>query len=81
MNKPINVLIVDDHPFIIEAYKNAINKYSQQGYEFTISQAGDCKKGYELITDETKVSKWQCLTSACQNMLKKEFTLAKIWLN
>lgn len=54
MNKPINVLIVDDHPFIIEAYKNAINKYSQQGYEFTISQAGDCKKGYELITDETK---------------------------
>ena len=57
MNSPINVLIVDDHPFIIEAYKNAINKYSQQGYEFTISQAGDCKQLLMLSTTEDALSK------------------------
>lgn len=53
MNQPIKILIVDDHPFIIEAYKNAIKKYSQQGYEFTVDQAGNCKNGYELITNES----------------------------
>jgi DNA-binding NarL/FixJ family response regulator len=51
--EPINVLIVDDHPFIIQAYKNALNKYSEQGLEFIITQANDCKAGYELITDES----------------------------
>ena len=49
---PVNVLIVDDHPFIIQAYKNALNKYSEQGIEFNVTQANDCKTGYELITDE-----------------------------
>jgi len=46
----INILIVDDHPFIIEAYKNAIKGYNSKGiYEFTITQAKDCKTGYEAI--------------------------------
>jgi DNA-binding NarL/FixJ family response regulator len=54
MTSPINILIVDDHPFIIEAYKNAINKYSQQGYEFVITQANNCKSGYENIVDQPK---------------------------
>ena len=52
MNSPINVLIVDDHPFIIEAYKNAIKGYNSKGaYEFIITQAKDCKTGYEAITE------------------------------
>jgi DNA-binding NarL/FixJ family response regulator len=54
MTSPINILIVDDHPFIIEAYKNAINKYSQQGFEFVITQANNCKSGYENIVDQPK---------------------------
>lgn len=49
MISPIKTLIVDDHPFIIEAYKNAIKKYSLQGLEFVVTQANDCKSGYELI--------------------------------
>ncbi len=53
MKSPINVLIVDDHPFIIQAYRNAIDKYSQQGYEFTVTQASDCKSGYENIVDKS----------------------------
>jgi DNA-binding NarL/FixJ family response regulator len=54
MTSPINILIVDDHPFIIEAYKNAINKYSQQGTEFVVTQANNCKTGYESIMDQPK---------------------------
>ena len=53
MTNQMNILIVDDHPFIIQAYKNALDKYSQQGYEFIITQANNCKSGYESIT-ETK---------------------------
>jgi DNA-binding NarL/FixJ family response regulator len=54
MKNPMNILIVDDHPFIIEAYKNAINKYSQQGQQFTVTQAGNCKAGYEYIVEATE---------------------------
>lgn len=44
-----NVLIVDDHPFIIEGYKNAITRYHPKKYDFVISQAYNCKSAYELI--------------------------------
>lgn len=47
-----NILIVDDHPFIIEGYKNAITRYNPDQYEFVISQAHDCKSAYDLIVDE-----------------------------
>ncbi len=51
MTNPINILIVDDHPFIIQAYKNALDKYSQQGFEFVVTQANNCKTGFESITE------------------------------
>lgn len=52
MAKTVNILIVDDHPFIIEAYKNAIKGYNAKGeYEFNITQAKDCKTGYEAIIE------------------------------
>jgi len=44
-----NILIVDDHPFIIEGYKNAITRYNPKEYEFLISQAYDCKSAYDLL--------------------------------
>lgn len=50
MAQKLNIIIVDDHPFIIEGYKNAINSYGQAGYEFSIIQASDCKAAYEIIT-------------------------------
>ncbi|MDN3675224.1 response regulator [Flavobacterium branchiarum] len=46
-----NILIVDDHPFIIEGYKNAITRYKPDEYEFLITQAKDCKSGYDIIVD------------------------------
>lgn len=47
----INILIVDDHPFIIQGYKNAITRYNPNEYEFVISEAKDCKSAFELITN------------------------------
>lgn len=49
--KNLNVLIVDDHPFIIQGYKNVINLYPKKKYEFTFYEAVDCKTGYEAIVN------------------------------
>ena len=46
-----NILIVDDHPFIIEGYKNGITRYKPMEFEYSISQAIDCKSAYEIITN------------------------------
>lgn len=46
-----NILIVDDHPFIIQGYKNAITRYNPNEFEFSIEQANDCKSAYTIITD------------------------------
>ena len=44
-----NILIVDDHPFIIQGYKNAIARYNPEEYEFIIHEAKDCESAYHLI--------------------------------
>lgn len=46
-----NILIVDDHPFIIQGYKNAITRYNPNDFEFFITQANDCKSAYDIITN------------------------------
>jgi DNA-binding NarL/FixJ family response regulator len=46
-----NILIVDDHPFIIQGYKNAITRYNPTEYEFFITEAKDCESGYKVITN------------------------------
>jgi DNA-binding NarL/FixJ family response regulator len=46
-----NILIVDDHPFIIQGYKNAITRYNPDQFEFIIEQANDCKSAYNIITN------------------------------
>jgi DNA-binding NarL/FixJ family response regulator len=46
-----NILIVDDHPFIIQGYKNAITRYNPNEFEFVIEQANDCKSAYTIITN------------------------------
>ena len=46
-----NILIVDDHPFIIEGYKNAIKRYHPEQYDFYIDQAKDCQSAYNIITN------------------------------
>ncbi|WP_432222530.1 response regulator [Flavobacterium sp. TMP13] len=48
-----SILIVDDHPFIIEGYKNGIARYKSDEYEFSITQAKDCESAYNIITGST----------------------------
>ncbi|PKH66589.1 DNA-binding response regulator [Flavobacterium sp. ALD4] len=50
-----NILIVDDHPFIIQGYKNAITRYNPKNHEFSIMEAKDCESAYNLITDPESV--------------------------
>jgi DNA-binding NarL/FixJ family response regulator len=56
MAKKLNILIVDDHPFIIEAYKNTIAGYHPSEFEFTITQANDCKSAYYILTNPDIIS-------------------------
>ncbi|MBY0487911.1 MAG: response regulator [Flavobacteriaceae bacterium] len=49
MPQNINVLIVDDHPFIIQGYKNVIKLFPDKKIEFTFFEAVDCKTGYEAV--------------------------------
>ncbi|TDE31694.1 response regulator transcription factor [Flavobacterium ranwuense] len=51
-----NILIVDDHPFIIEGYKNAITRYNPQEFDFLISQAKDCESAYNIITNPDTIA-------------------------
>jgi DNA-binding NarL/FixJ family response regulator len=46
-----NILIVDDHPFIIDGYKNAITRYKPDLYEYVFAQGKDCETGYKIITN------------------------------
>lgn len=52
MPQNIKVLIVDDHPFIIQGYENVIKRFPNKKIEFTITQATDCKTGYETIMND-----------------------------
>lgn len=46
-----HILIVDDHPFIIDGYKNAITRYKPDLYKYSFTQGNDCKTGYNIITN------------------------------
>ncbi len=49
--KNINILIVDDHPFIIQGYKNVIDRFPTKKYTFSYTEAKDCKTGYDTIVN------------------------------
>ncbi|MFN7099135.1 MAG: response regulator [Flavobacterium sp.] len=47
--KSYRILIVDDHRFIIEGYKNAITRYKPEEFHFEITQASDCESAYQIL--------------------------------
>ncbi|MBC7525555.1 MAG: response regulator transcription factor [Flavobacterium sp.] len=49
----LNILMIDDHPAIIEGYK-AILSFNTLGYNIKITDAYDCKKAYNIITQDNK---------------------------
>lgn len=54
MPQSINALIVDDHPFIIQGYKNVINLYPNKDITFAFTEAKDCQTGYEAIMNASE---------------------------
>ena len=51
MPQNINVLIIDDHPFIIQGYKNVINLFPNKKLTFSFTEAVDCETGYNTIVN------------------------------
>lgn len=51
--KIYNILIIDDHPLIAQAYKLALDelKNTNEGIDFTIAYCHDCAEGYTAIQD------------------------------
>ena len=55
MKKEIKLLMVDDHPVIIEAYKNILaSEDFREEYEFSIDTAFNCDSGIEKINNSVK---------------------------
>jgi DNA-binding NarL/FixJ family response regulator len=57
--KTYSVLIIDDHPLIVNAYETAFNYYREQNESilFSIQTAQDCDSGFEMINEFYKKSK------------------------
>jgi len=45
--------MVDDHPFILQAYKNTLERFKADEYEIINTDADSAKTGYEAIVNST----------------------------
>ena len=62
MKKEIKLLMVDDHPVIIEAYKNILaSEDFREEYEFSIDTAFNCDSGIEKINNSVKNGRYDIL--------------------
>lgn len=53
MTKKVKILMVDDHPSMIEGYK-IILSYNDLGYEIETTSAFNCKDAYDVIVNPSK---------------------------
>ena len=62
MKKEIKLLMVDDHPVIIEAYKNIlVSEDFKEEYELSIDTAFNCDSGIEKINNSVKNGRYDIL--------------------
>lgn len=55
MKKKLKILIVDDHPLIVEAYKNILSSADfDVPYNFSVDTAESCDSGIEKIKESSK---------------------------
>ncbi len=54
MKKRLSLLMVDDHPFILEAYKNTLSGFKNDEYEIFTTEAENAQKGYEAIVNSNE---------------------------
>lgn len=50
MKQTVQLLMVDDHPFILQAYRNTLDRYKPDEYEIVSTSADSGKTGFETIT-------------------------------
>ncbi len=55
MNKKINILLVDDHPLIIEAYTNSIKLFEEKNHKYSIyiDSASCCDSSLNYLKNKT----------------------------
>jgi len=51
MKQIIQLLMVDDHPFILQAYKNTLNGFKKEEYEIVTTDAVSGETGYNAIAN------------------------------
>jgi len=51
MKQTIQLLMVDDHPFILQAYKNTLNGFKKEEYEIITTDAVNGETAYNVITE------------------------------
>ena len=54
MKKKLKVLMIDDHPMIIEGYKNTLLGENQKEYQIKIDIASNCDDAYNRILKSSK---------------------------
>ncbi len=61
MKRKLNILIVDDHPVIVEAYKNILTSSDLEMYDFKIDTANDCDTALKCIENSLKNAPYDIL--------------------
>ena len=63
MKKKLKILIVDDHPMIVEAYKNMLSSKNFESYDFTIDTAHNCDAAVDKLNEAAKTGHYDVLFS------------------
>jgi len=63
MKKKLYILIVDDHPMIVEAYKSILESANLKEYDFIIDTADDCDSAIKKINASAKTKHYDILFS------------------
>ena len=61
MKKKLKVLMIDDHPMIIEGYKNTLLGENQKEYQIKIDIASNCDDAYETIVKSSETVPYDML--------------------
>ena len=56
MNTKLKILMVDDHPIIIEGYKNTLSEHYQNSEELEIDIASNCDEAMDFIKKNQKTN-------------------------
>ncbi|RZK03768.1 MAG: response regulator transcription factor [Flavobacterium sp.] len=51
MKQTIQLLMVDDHPFILQAYKNTLNGFKKEEFDIITTDAVNGETGYNVISN------------------------------